>query len=190
MFTVGGESSRHLPRPVCGPGDSLHLYTDAPWKSSITSAPCFSQASDQPPLSSVEAAAISSLAPLFLTTPPTPFPLSAMASTPAHVELPSALLQLIYQEEGEASAKWGEASPGKDGERGGGVVRGAVDGRRMVDFLFTLRRLRRQRSGGGRNRRGDSGQYMYKYSVKIHRAHITKLCWCYPRGVELDGLSV
>lgn len=53
--------------------------------------------------------------------PPTPFPLSAMASTPAHVELPSALLQLIYQEEGEASAKWGEVSPGKDGEGGGGL---------------------------------------------------------------------
>lgn len=28
-------------------------------------------------------------------------------------------------------------------------MRGAVDGRRMVDFLFTLRRLRRQRYGGG-----------------------------------------
>lgn len=153
-------------------GDSLHRYTDAPWKSSITSAPCFSQASDQPPLSSVEAAAISSLAPLVLTTPPTPFPLRAMASTPAHVELPSALLQLIYQKEGGSLEEVGVGGFPRGGWRGRrGVVRGAVDGRWMADFLLTLRRLCRQRYGGQRPRRGFWSIYVQVLSENTPRIH-------------------
>lgn len=124
--------------------------------------------------------------------PPTPFPLRAMASTPAHVELPCSS---FIKSRARGGSEVGAGFP-RGGWRGRwGVVRRAVDGRWMVDFLFMLRRLCRQRyrgrgEEGVRDRRGASGQFMYKCSAKIHRVYVTKLCWCQPQEVELEGLSV
>lgn len=154
----------------------LSIRSDAPWKSSSTSAPCFSQASDQPPLSSVGAAAISSLAPLFLTPhAPTPDPIPSVKRWPplrCTWSFPlRSCLQLIYQEEGEASPGSPRLPQGRKHreKRGGGAVRGAVEGRRMADFLFTLRRLHRQRSWRQRPTRGFGSIYVQVLRENVSR---------------------